>query len=80
LNAYALLDDVTLEYSEESDFDGRRMRKFRIHMKLDPDADVRHIEPLFMNRDIRNPMSDRLEFVPPGGNTVQVIPGETEDH
>ncbi len=80
LNAYTLLEEVTLEYSEESDFDGRLMREFRINMNLDPDADVRHIEPLIMNRDIRNPMSDKLEFIPPGGNTVQVIPGETEEH
>lgn len=78
LNAYSLLDDVTLEYSSQTDFDGRRMREFRIAMKLDPAADVRHIEPLFHDRKIRNPMSEKIELIPPGGNTVQVIPGSTE--
>lgn len=78
LNAYELLDDVTMEYSAQTDFDGRRMREFRIHMKLDNQADVRHIEPLFHDKKIRNPMSDEIELIPPGGNTVQVLPGKSE--
>lgn len=78
LNAYSLLDDVTLEYSSQTDFDGRRMREFRIHMKLDSSADVRHIEPLIHERKMRNPMSDEIQLVPPTGSSVQVMPGSPE--
>ncbi|MCZ6835285.1 MAG: hypothetical protein O7G85_05870 [Planctomycetota bacterium] len=59
LNAYSLLDNVTLEYSEEKEFDGQMMREFKIKMKLRPDADVRHVDPLLMPR---NPMSDEIRM------------------
>ena len=65
LNKYDLLFDVTLEYSEETEIEGRMMREFKIKMSLDPDADVRHIEPLIVPRDLKNPMSDDVQLTPP---------------
>ena len=63
LNAYPLLRDVTLEYSEQKDIAGRMMRQFKIHLSLDPEADVRRIDPLNVPR-VRNPMGDELQFNP----------------
>lgn len=63
LNAYPLLRDVTLEYSEQKDIAGRMMRQFRINLSLDPDADVRRIDPLNVPR-VRNPMGDEIQFNP----------------
>jgi hypothetical protein len=70
LNAYSLLDNVTLEYSEEKEFDGQMMREFKINMKLRADADVRHVDPLLMPR---NPMSDEIRLGRPSVATG--IPG-----
>jgi Tfp pilus assembly protein PilN len=63
LNAYSLLRDVTLEYSEQKDIQGRMMRQFKINLTLDPDADVRRVDPLNVPR-IRNPMGDDVQFKP----------------
>lgn len=58
LNDYALLSSVSLDYSEEKEVDGRVMRRFKIHMELDPNADVRSVDALA--RPIKDPTSDRL--------------------
>ncbi|MHC5004751.1 MAG: PilN domain-containing protein [Planctomycetota bacterium] len=63
LTKYPLLRDVALDYTEEKEVDGRRMREFRIKMRLDPDADVRNVDPLTVPR-VRNPMVDTV-MVPP---------------
>jgi Tfp pilus assembly protein PilN len=52
LNACDLLMNVTLKYSENSMVEDRMVREFRIHMKLDPQADARKIEPLLAQRPI----------------------------
>jgi len=62
LNAYALLENVTLEYSEEKDFEGSTMREFKINMGLRADADVRYVDPLLMPRRLKNPMDDQLQL------------------
>ena len=62
LNAYPLLDNVTLAYSEETDFEGRIMREFKILMDLAPDADVREMDQLIIPRGIKDPMSDTLHI------------------
>jgi Tfp pilus assembly protein PilN len=79
LNAYALLTDVTLDYSEEKELEGQMMRKFEIHMRLDPDADVRNVEPLVLPRHLANPMGNELRFVPPSlkTSTAQVDDSKT---
>jgi Tfp pilus assembly protein PilN len=64
LNAYSLLRDVSLEYSEQKDIEGRSMRQFKINMSLDPAGDVRRIDPLTVPR-LRNPMNDSLQFSSP---------------
>lgn len=70
LNAYTLMRDVTLVYSEEKEIEGRRMRQFRISMALETHADVRKVQPLTASR-IRNPMVDELTIQPPTpGNAV----------
>jgi len=65
LNAYPLLRDVTLAYSEEKEIEDQVMREFEIAMRLETDADVRDVEPLIPPRPIRDPMSDELQFTPP---------------
>lgn len=44
LNAFPLLSNVQLDYSEEASFGDTILREFSIRMKLDPDADIRRIE------------------------------------
>ena len=70
LNAYDLLRDVRLEYSEETEVDERIMREFRIHMRLDPNADMRHVDPLIMSR---NPMTDQMQFTAPGAKAAVLV-------
>jgi hypothetical protein len=60
LNAYDLLRDVTLDYSEEQEIEGRIVREFSIKMNLDMAADIRDVEPLVMPRN--NPMDDTVQF------------------
>lgn len=63
LNNYPLMRDVTLEYSQQKDIGGRMMREFKINLSLDPEADVRRVDPLNVPR-IRNPMGDDVQFNP----------------
>lgn len=58
LNNYPLLDNVSLDYSSEKEFEGEIMREFKIVMTLSSDADVRQVKPLIMPRGFRNPMRD----------------------
>lgn len=69
LTKYPLLQDVALVYTEEKEVDGRRMREFRLRMRLDPDADVRSVDPLTVPR-VRNPMVDTV-MVSPGTVRMQ---------
>jgi len=62
----ALLTEVDLVYSEETRIDDASFRKFRIDMVLDPDADVRQIEPLIVERNQRNPMDGSAQVDPTG--------------
>ena len=62
LNDYALLSSVTLDYSEEKEINDRLMRKFKIHMELDPSADVRTVDALARPRPVKDPTSDRLRL------------------
>ena len=62
LSSYSLLQNVTLEFSEEREFDNQIMRKFKITMQLNPKADIRSANSINRPRDLRNPMSDDLEF------------------
>jgi len=50
LNAYPLLTDVALDYSEQQELESTMMRKFRITMQLDPGGDIRAIDPLSIPR------------------------------
>lgn len=65
LNAYELLKDVTLEYSEQKVIEDVAMRQFKINMALDSTADVRRVNPLSVPR-MKNPMVDQIEFNMPG--------------
>lgn len=62
LNAYSLLTDVTLDYSEQTEMEDEEMRRFGVNMKLDPTADVRDVKPLQRPRNLANVMSDALEI------------------
>jgi hypothetical protein len=76
LNSYKLLRDVALAFSEEKNIDGRIMRQFKISMSLDPDADVRGIDPLIIPR-VKNPMTDQLQFTTQPKLTPGAAPGDT---
>jgi len=78
LNAYSLLRDVTLVYSEQKELDGRTMRQFKINLSLDTSADVRRINPLSVPR-VKNPMKDDMQFNQTNfQNTASVEPGAQE--
>lgn len=64
LNTYPLIRDVTLDYSEQKEVEGRMMRQFKISMSLDPNADVRGIQPLTVPR-VKNPMTDDVNLNTP---------------
>lgn len=68
LNAFELVRDVSLEYSEQKEIEGISMRQFKINMTLDSNADVRRINPLALPR-VKNPMIEEIKInlpVPPG--------------
>ncbi len=69
LNAYKLLRGVTLEYSEEREFDDQIMRKFRITLQLEGGADVRMLDA--PTEPTKDPMSDELEFTASGRERSQ---------
>ncbi len=74
LTSYSLLSDVTLDYSEEREMDGRMMRQFSIKMKLDSKADVRRVETLSDPQDLKDPMTDKLHFISPDRNNTASVP------
>lgn len=69
---HELLDSVRLDYSEQKDVDGQDMRQFKVILKLDPEADVRNIEPLYVPRNLKDPMSDEVLF--PSGDSTAAAP------
>ncbi len=72
LNRYPLMQDVTLDYSEETSIENVMLREFRITMKLDPEADVREVDPLARPRDAsRNPLQRRGIFAAPSTGGAQ---------
>lgn len=54
LNNCNLLTNVTLRYTENSMVEDRLVREFRIHARIDPNADARKIEPLLAQRSIES--------------------------
>lgn len=50
LNAHELIDEVVLQFSEETEMDGRLVRQFRITCALGPDADIRSLAPSRVGR------------------------------
>ena len=74
LTSYSLLRNVTLDYSEEREMDGRMMRQFGIRMKLARNADVRRVESLLKPQDLRNPMTDELQFISPDWKKTASVP------
>jgi hypothetical protein len=72
LNSSKLLRDVTLEYSEEKEVEGHTMRQFSITMRLDPEADMRDVDPVIVPRRL-NPMGDELQIGPGGSRSSRTI-------
>jgi hypothetical protein len=53
------------------------MRQFKIVMAMDPESDVRSVEPLAKPRGMRNPMTDEINLTPrPTGGTAAVPPSQ----
>lgn len=71
LNSYALLTDVTLEYTEEKEVEQQIMQQFKIKMQLDGAADVRDVDPLIIPRRVNDPLTDQLHMSPPSSGSVQ---------
>ena len=67
LNDYTLLSSVTLDYSEEKEIDDRVMRQFKIHVELDPKADVRTVDARAKPRPVKDPTTDQLRLGGVGG-------------
>jgi Tfp pilus assembly protein PilN len=65
LNAYKLLQDVTLKYSVQTTINEQTLREFRVEMKLAPDADIRKVDPLLVPRTMRDPMIPGRQFTLP---------------
>lgn len=59
-----LMREVDLVYSEEKQVDDVTLRRFRIDMQLDPEADVRAIEPLVAERNERQGLPDQAGLNP----------------
>lgn len=74
LNGYPLVRDVTLKHSVYTTVNEQDFREFRIEMRLNPDADVRAVDPLVVPRGLRNPMTDELRFISPTGQSASVDP------
>lgn len=72
---HKLLRDVTLKYSVQTLVDEAQMQEFRVEMILNPDGDVRAMEPLIVPR---NPMSDEMHFAPPAGGPMTSADSEPE--
>ncbi len=78
LNAHPLLQNVSLQYSEERKFEGDKMRQFEIKMHLNGDLDVRDVAPLIKRDSITNPMDDAAKFAPGAGrDTAAATPRGT---
>ncbi len=60
LNAFPLLRDVRLEYTEEREFEDQTLQQYKIVMSLDPSADVRDVEPRIVPR--RGPEPNATTF------------------
>jgi Tfp pilus assembly protein PilN len=78
LNSSKLLRDVTLEYSEEKEVEGHTMRQFSITMRLDPEADMRDVDPVIVPRRL-NPMGDELQIGPGGSRSSRTISTATSE-
>ena len=70
LNAYPLLNDVVLDFSEQQELEGTLMRRFKITMQLDTSADIRAVDPLSIPRRLNNPM--RVDGAGAGQGTNQI--------
>lgn len=83
LNAYPLLQSVTLKYSIQRDIESQIVREFRVEMTLDPAGDIRYIDPLLIPRELRDPMTGGGRLIAPsnpGDSTATVMPEFLEEN
>lgn len=57
-----LFKDVNLAFSEESEFDSRTVRRFRVELGLRGDVDMTQYEPNRVSRLPQNPMGDKFQI------------------
>jgi Tfp pilus assembly protein PilN len=63
LGGYRLFSDVNLQYAEQTQINGKKMRKFRLDIKIANDVSMRQLEPTKIARDLKqNPMSDEVQI------------------
>lgn len=78
LNAYPLLQGVRLEFTEEREIDDALMRRFKIHMQLNPDADIRNATAMGESLD-RNVMDGKMKFTPTSGRKTAAAGAGTRE-
>ncbi|MEX0743970.1 MAG: PilN domain-containing protein [Phycisphaeraceae bacterium] len=80
LGRHPMFHDVNLQFSEETTVQERKMRQFRIELKVDQDIDLQRVEPTLVSRDgaglKQDPMGDNLQIDETG---ELVAPGASVD-
>lgn len=72
LGNHPLFRDVNLQFSEEVKIDEQPMRKFRVELKVNQEADLGAIEPTLVSRELKqNPMGRTIQI---DGNGELVAP------
>ncbi|MEX0886860.1 MAG: PilN domain-containing protein [Phycisphaeraceae bacterium] len=62
LGQHRLFNDVSLQFSEQTEVDRRAMRQFQIDMTIEQGLDLQSVEPTMVRRGGSNPMDERIEF------------------
>ncbi len=63
LSAHPLFYDVNLQFSEQVSMEDQEMRKFRVELMVDQEADIEAIKPTMVRRGLKqNPMSDKIQI------------------
>lgn len=62
LSKHNLFEDLTLQYSEQTEIEEREMRKFGVEMTLNQNIDLHEVEPTRVRRELKqNPMGGSIQ-------------------
>ena len=77
LNTHKLFKNTELQFSEETNIDGAKMRSFKINMELNQGTNIQHIQPRLVKRKLNNnPMDENLNIDQNGASSAkeQIVP------